>query len=155
MLIISSSLLLSGWLVVQLIAVGMFDFPKGETPGAFWLRIISLALGGGIVAGLLWGKSCLKNIAWVLLPGGVFLGLVAVTLPFSLFAMISDPSDSGLVSDLFNTGALLILLTGITFFPLLGPVITHALRHRLSRTEMREEFGKVRDDVKAVFRSRF
>lgn len=154
-LIMVGSLLLSCWLVVQLVAVGMFDFPKGETAGAFWLRIMGQALGGGIVAGLAWGRSSLKRIAYVLVPGGIFLGLVSVTLPISMLGMFFDSSDAGLASDLFMTAALLLLLAGVTFFPLLGPFISHALWNRLSRAEMRAELGTVWGDVKAWFRSKW
>ncbi len=149
--IITLSFLFTSWLLVLVVAMGMFGSPGEETEVVFPLRIVSYALAAGCASGLLWGGSDLRKIEIVMLPAAVFLGLVLIATPFMVYETITNPPTEGIAYALIGTLAILGMLLCMTLFPLLGPAISFALWNKKRPGEMREELVRVWNDFKKIF----
>jgi hypothetical protein len=137
--IIGLSLLYSCGLVGVIIAAGMFG-GSGETEVEFSRRITLWALAGGCACGFLWGGGSLRHIFLVAVPGAVWLGLLLLTLPFLLFDLLK-PSDAGGVHDLLDILSIIVMCLSIMIFPLLGPLISHAVWNGKGPSQMRADLG--------------
>lgn len=149
--IITLSFLFTSWLLVLVVAKGMFGSQGEETEVAFLLRIVLYALAAGCASGILWGGSGLRRIEIVMLPAAVVLGLVLIVTPFMVYETISNPPTEGITYALIGTGAILGMLLCMTLFPLLGPVVSFALWNNKRPGEMREELVQVWNDFKMIF----
>jgi len=149
--IITLSFLFTSWLLVLVVARGMFGSQGEETEVAFLLRIVWYALAAGCASGLLWGGSDLRKIEIVMLPAAVFLGLVLLVTPFMVYETITNPPTEGIAYALIGTMAILGMLLCMTLFPLLGPAISFALWNNKRPGEMREELAQVWNDFKRIF----
>jgi hypothetical protein len=136
--IFSGSLALSLWLIIILGGVGMFGFQNDQTWQSLWIKTMLWAFGGGCISGFLWGGSDLRNIFWVAVPGAMWLGFTLISLPFVLL----DPGAAGIAQALLEYMSILMLFVCIACFPLLGPLISHAVWNNKSWSEMREEIEK-------------
>lgn len=136
--IFSGSIAISLWIVIRLVAMGMFGSQIDLTWQDFWIESVLWAFGGGCVSGLLWGGSSLRNIFWLAVPGGMWIGLILIQLPFLIF----DPSEAGIAHDLLGYLSVLTLFACIACVPLLGPVMSHAIWNQRSWSEMQEEIRK-------------
>jgi len=147
--IFSGSFAISLWIVIRFIAMGMFGSQLDLTWQDYWIQSFLWALGGGLLSGLLWGRSSLRNIFWLAAPGGMWLGLMLITLPFLLF----DPPEASDTHYLLEYLSGLILFACVASFPVLGPFISHAVRNQKSWPEMREEIGARWTEFRNAFRN--
>ncbi len=147
--IFAGSLAISLWIVIRFIAMGMFGSQLDLSWQDFWMESMLWVFGGGVLAGLLWGASSLRNIFWLAVPGGALTGLMLITLPFLLI----DPGEAGLAQDLLGYLSGLVLFACMACFPVLGPSISHAAWNRKSWRDMREEFGRRWTEFRSAFKN--
>jgi len=150
LLIIACSLLFSCGLVGLIIAAGMFG-GSGETEVEFSRRIGLWALAGGCASGFLWGGVSLRNIYLLTVPGAVWLVLVLITLPFLLVDLV-QPSEGGILHDLLGIWSILMMSVSIMIFPLLGPLVSHAIWNRKGPKQMRVDLCRYWREFKTKYR---
>jgi len=149
--LVSLSVLSTCWLLILVIARGMFGSQGGETEAVFTLRIIFYSLLAGCIMGLLWGSTDLRKIEIVMVPAGVFLGIVLITSPFMLYETITNPPDVGVAYALLGFIAVIGMFFSMMLFPVFGPAISYALWNNKQLAEMRDELGRVLNNFRALF----
>lgn len=149
--LISLSVFFICWLLILVIARGMFGSQGGETEAAFTLRMIFYSMLAGCTTGLLWGATDLRKIEIVMVPAGAFLGIVLISSPFMLYDTIANPPEVGVAYALLGFIAVIGTLLSMMLFPILGPAISYALWNNKQLAEMRDEIGRVLTDFRALF----